>query len=91
LGLVASFSPDATTEKRLEHADENKFYECLEGNYERAGGGLQKRENILKSGPVTVNSRAVIQIWAGNLDSGWYSPPTTTLEENTYIPIFLSG
>jgi len=36
------------------------------GNYERAGGGLQKRENILKSGPVTVNSRAVIQIRAGN-------------------------
>jgi len=36
------------------------------GNYERAGGGLQKRENILKPGLVTVNSRVVIQIQAGN-------------------------
>jgi len=27
-------------------------------------------ENILKSGPVTVNSRVVIQIWAGNLVFG---------------------
>jgi len=41
------------------------------GNYKRAGGGLQKRKNILKSGPVTVNLRVVIQIQAGNSDSGW--------------------
>jgi len=37
------------------------------GNYQRARGGLQKRENMLKSGPVTVNSRAVIQIRVGGI------------------------
>jgi len=34
---------------------------------------LQKRDNILKSGPVTVNSREVIQIRVGNSVFGGYS------------------
>jgi len=32
---------------------------------------LWRKDNTLKSGPVTINSRAVIQIQAGNLDLGW--------------------